>query len=1467
MSSAERILEALGVADAELGYERSPKVRQGRGWYLRQNGEDWIFLGRTTEEVICRSGKYQQVCTLGSSILSQDEGPPEPLVDVPPSTSPLHLRYETQQLRLKRTGAAEPSVDPASRHDAPAEILDSTLRYQVEGQSGQLTLLHYRGQDAYVWEVNWAPEPDREPVEVLLLAAPPALFAPLAAQLREADEQGRAVLSAPQFDLTVAERMWAARNEQPDEDPLTLAYHKMLMVYARTRRALDGRRRTAASVERFKEVQQNLKQAARLRFPGRQPLRLGPARVEMVEAVSPPPRPLLQAASTVPPSELRAASPGRTAPASLRSGEATLSDWLVLSLPSERFERLSEEAKSRLGGEAGDPELRRVFLLFNGQAAALFPRSALAPVQSLVQELGLKAVASLAPPTESAYRWRFAVEEASAPPLSAYLARPDQWMAGNTWQPRTAESDYRSAKERSAWHEQQIRKYGLGELTPWDMQSYPFKHGDWVMSESVTGWGREIEQLREIDPETISVHQKVDRAESLIEQFADWLRQGIVAPPISLVVHASGVPVVVDGKKRWLAALRAGKPILAWCLDSVWGTPDELGGFSALTFELVNPRAAYRTLLALSMLRRVLNTRLYWRSEGSAVGRRETTPSASADAQPSLNARVTVAEAQPALSDASDADRKELVLHRYSDDYWAFQGEVDPRLAYVENTGKEITDLRAFSQVTRSHAPTAVGYRRRSFRSRSDAEAAAANLGLSIARITDDREKERQRKEDEQDARLVRQRAQESVEVEAFIKATQLAAASGAIPLSWKELAPHMSASHLKPWLKQIAGINELWLKSGAEAIKKYRSDLARAFDQAVLDLGIKAPRIGPPTSRAWAVALEAQPNEDFEPGSYTASLLIPPRWEAVPSLVAAVAEVRRFISRHEVGGGNFVGQAGRVTLDGQPYAHISYNGNIWRVGSNWKETGEQLDTDGKVIGRSTVHEPTPDAEPLADLATEPPPSSNAAPPVQETPQPKNKSRDRAVDDELLTRQKRAEKLRKVAERLAEEIESLRDSGTHHQRPTARRARIAAGQEDHADWLEKVRSRLLALADALENKCEPPSLEGLDLVEYRCLPDSLEEVDSRTLVEELLRRKELPRPIVRSYNLRDALKALESAPDVEPLREVARRLIDRCGDEGYCDAESAEEIAALEALSKRAEAATTKSWAKSTMRAIREELLPYKRALAAGLGTPERWRQAREDLANLGGQATPAPNPLVRQIRDKERALIGQDIPGYFPTPRDVVEQMVAEADLRPGLRVLEPSAGKGSIAEGIRAAGIEPDVIERVPQLRELLQLKDFRLVASDFLSFQGRYDRILMNPPFEAGQDMDHVEHAYNLLVPGGRLVAIMSEGPFFREDAKARAFRQWLENADGTSTQLPQGSFLKSDRPTGVNTRLIVIDKSPSSVGASPQVETDAEVRSLPSPTSSQAELAPERQQALDDKLMQLFANFVTKLGGDT
>jgi len=99
----------------------------------------------------------------------------------------------------------------------------------------------------------------------------------------------------------------------------------------------------------------------------------------------------------------------------------------------------------------------------------------------------------------------------------------------------------------------------------------------------------------------------------------------------------------------------------------------------------------------------------------------------------------------------------------------------------------------------------------------------------------------------------------------------------------------------------------------------------------------------------------------------------------------------------------------------------------------------------------------------------------------------------------------------------------------------------------------------------------------------------------------------------------------------------------------------------------------------------------------------------------------------------------------------------------------------------------------------------------GSDFLSHQDQYDRIIQNPPFEKAQDVDHVRHAFDCLKPGGLLVSIISNGPFFRNDKKSQQFREWLEVVDGEYEDLTNGfTGAGSFRQTGVSAKIVIIGR---------------------------------------------------------
>jgi len=72
-------------------------------------------------------------------------------------------------------------------------------------------------------------------------------------------------------------------------------------------------------------------------------------------------------------------------------------------------------------------------------------------------------------------------------------------------------------------------------------------------------------------------------------------------------------------------------------------------------------------------------------------------------------------------------------------------------------------------------------------------------------------------------------------------------------------------------------------------------------------------------------------------------------------------------------------------------------------------------------------------------------------------------------------------------------------------------------------------------------------------------------------------------------------------------------------------------------------------------------------------------------------------------------------------------------------------------------------------------------------------------MNPPFDHGSDIEHIRHAYRMLSPGGRLVAICANGPRQQEEL-GEICSAWID--------LPTGSF--KEQSTHVSTAIVVIER---------------------------------------------------------
>lgn len=179
-------------------------------------------------------------------------------------------------------------------------------------------------------------------------------------------------------------------------------------------------------------------------------------------------------------------------------------------------------------------------------------------------------------------------------------------------------------------------------------------------------------------------------------------------------------------------------------------------------------------------------------------------------------------------------------------------------------------------------------------------------------------------------------------------------------------------------------------------------------------------------------------------------------------------------------------------------------------------------------------------------------------------------------------------------------------------------------------------------------------------------------------------------------------------------------------------------------------------------------------------------------------------DPFEAMRKTLKAGVRGVAVPELFVTPTDLAGRVAEEAGIRPGMTVLEPSAGLAALALAARARGGDVVCVEiALPAIREL-ERQGFVVHAGDFMTLDlggQTFDRVVMNPPFSV--EVEHVTRAWSMLRPGGRLVAIASASVKHRKDRATKAFRALVDEY-GTIEDLPPGSF--SGSGTGVNTVLI-------------------------------------------------------------
>jgi phospholipid N-methyltransferase len=422
--------------------------------------------------------------------------------------------------------------------------------------------------------------------------------------------------------------------------------------------------------------------------------------------------------------------------------------------------------------------------------------------------------------------------------------------------------------------------------------------------------------------------------------------------------------------------------------------------------------------------------------------------------------------------------------------------------------------------------------------------------------------------------------------------------------------------------------------------------------------------------------------------------------------------------------------------------------------------------------------------------------------------------------------QKREERASNAINKFYEMAQRMQELGfeeysKERKENTGRRARMAANAQENAErtiyWgkvLNKIGEKLeakelkyLALISSFSQVLELKDVLN-DGFNKRNKDNKITGDERRSEIknyEENLNFVSVPLPSVNKENFSRVCNALLTRPG-QMLRAKKFLKVVNASKSEYMITFSAYALEDLKSL-----VSAHKGWESDY---IKEEILSYERVKRMGLDKIEILKMAlREFIPCLNVDALTETQKEEKEIKGIERKFIGSKIDGFFPTPENLVGEMVAFADIQENDTILEPSAGLGHIADEIKEQNPNNilDCCEINFSLIDALNTKGHNIIESDFLHLNKGYDKIIMNPPFENNQDVKHILHAFNnCLNDGGRIVAIMSAVPFNRSGKIETDFRSWINEVGAKCEDLPEGSFKDAFRSTGVNTKIVIIDK---------------------------------------------------------
>lgn len=180
-----------------------------------------------------------------------------------------------------------------------------------------------------------------------------------------------------------------------------------------------------------------------------------------------------------------------------------------------------------------------------------------------------------------------------------------------------------------------------------------------------------------------------------------------------------------------------------------------------------------------------------------------------------------------------------------------------------------------------------------------------------------------------------------------------------------------------------------------------------------------------------------------------------------------------------------------------------------------------------------------------------------------------------------------------------------------------------------------------------------------------------------------------------------------------------------------------------------------------------------------------------------------------------------KDNADFYPTPRSIINKMLSHIDFKTINTVLEPSAGKGDLAEAItnkfkynysswdKERQYDIDCIEIDQNLQYILQGKKFRIVHNDFLTYNTykQYDLICMNPPFSNGDK--HLLKAIQMQENGGKIVCLLNAETLKNPCTNTRKDLLTKLEQYNADIEYIENAFVDAERQTYVEIALIKIN----------------------------------------------------------